>query len=444
MEYHNFDLWIEARTADGYPLRAASEQGEARGFLKLDPMSESLQAYQRKLEIEDIYQERREKEVDADFLEEFGTFLYHSLFTGDVEALFQASLGAVGQEEQGLRIRLRINPPEISALPWEYLYAPRRNYFLGASKKTSLTRYLEVFQTIPDLRVVLPIKVLVAIPSGSGLDTEKEMGVVTEALSELGDAVQITPLKGVVTRSALADALLKDRYHFFHFIGHGGFDGDHGVIVFNDESGGHDYVSDDIFARFFIDQPSMKLVILNSCKGAKVSSYKAMVGMAPKLVKRGIPAVIAHQYSVTDEAAVRFSREFYRHLCAGREPGHVDAAMAHARNQLSIQFPDDGSQGAPVLFMRAPDGMIFEIERVPPPPSPAPSPIIRLALINKLSNLTDADLSTLILALHATKFVPRKETIQARVSDLVVWAEAATGPGLEEVDRVAKQVIPGW
>jgi hypothetical protein len=69
--------------------------------------------------------------------------------------------------------------------------------------------------------------------------------------------------------------------------------------------------------------------------------------------------VIAHQYSVSDGAAIRFAREFYRRLCAESETGNVDVAMAYARNQLSIHFPADSSFGAPVLFMRSPDGLIF-------------------------------------------------------------------------------------
>ena len=155
--------------------------------------------------------------------------------------------------------------------------------------------------------------------------------------------------------------MLEQEYHIFHFVAHGTFKGNRGHLLFNDENGGYDLVSDEVFARFFLDQPSMKLAVLNTCEGAMVSSSKPMVGMAPKLVERGIPAVIAHQYSVMDTAAICFAREFYRSLCVGAEIGHVDAAVAHARNQLSIRFPAERSLGAPVLFMRAPDGLIFDL-----------------------------------------------------------------------------------
>jgi len=368
VEYRSFDLWIEARTTKGYPLRANSEtQGAAKGLMTLDAGSATVQGYLEKLE---------DWETNEAFLQEFGTFLYKAVFTGDIESLFQLSLGEViGQEERGLRIRLRIDPPAISALPWEYTYTPKQKYFLAASRKTPLTRYLEVFQPIRGLRTVLPLKVLVAIPSGSGLDTEKEKSILAEALGKLGDAVQLRFLEGHVTRSSVGDALLEERYHVFHFIGHGTFEDGRGHLIFNQEDGEEDLISDEVFARFFLDEPSMKLVLLNACEGARVSSSQPMVGMAPRLVERGIPAVIAHQYSVTDQAAIRFAREFYRSLCVGTEAGYVDAAVAHARNQLSIHFSDERSLGTPVLFMRAPNGLIFDLPSAPTPAAP-PSPAV--------------------------------------------------------------------
>ena len=395
MEYQNFDVWIEAQTAYGHAVRASSEtQGQARGWMTLDlvhgvgigpgrrpdeglseqgDQSYAIERNLTSISIQSHLDMLAGGRTDGSHFIEFGTLLYNALFTGDIESLFQVCLGEVaGQEAQGLRIRLRISPPEISDLPWEFLYSPKQNYFLGASRKTLLTRYLEVFQPIRPLRTVLPLKVLVAIPSESGLDTRKEKDILIEALSKLGDAVQPKILQGNVTRRAIADELLEERYHVFHFIGHGAFIDDRGYLLFNEGHGGQDLVDDEIFARIFLNADSMKLVVLNACEGAKVSSSRPMVGMAPKLIERGIPAVIAHQYPVLDTAAICFARELYRGLCVAADSGHVDAAVAHARNQLSIQFPAERSFGAPVLFMRAPNGLIFDFTTPPPPKETTP------------------------------------------------------------------------
>jgi hypothetical protein len=359
MEYYDFDLWVDSALAQGYPLHATSEtQGEAQGWMQRDPLIEPVLASLQRLE---------EGETDEAFLMNFGTLLYNLLFSGDIAALFEASLGEViRQEEVGLRIRLRIAPPEISALPWEYLYVPRHRYFLGASRKTPLTRYLEVAQPIRALYTTWPLKVLVAIPGQSGLEAERKRVALIKATRKLRGLMRFRFLTSHVTRSSLSDALLEEQYHVFHFIGHGVFENDRGYLVFQGENGQRDLISDEIFARFFLDKPSMKLVILNACEGARVSSSRPMVGLAPKLVEQGIPAVIAHQYSLGNEISLRFTREFYRGLCTGTEAGHVDAAMAHARNQLSIHFPATPALGAPILFMRAPKGVPFDSKEIPP------------------------------------------------------------------------------
>lgn len=357
MEYHDFDLWVDPAMTQGYPLRAISAtQGGAQGWMSQDVLTGPMPALLQRLE---------EGKTDVAFLVQFGASLYNLLFPDEIAALFEASLGEViRHEELGLRIHLRIAPPEIAALPWEYLYVPRHKYFLGASRKTPFTRCLDK-APVRALRTALPLKALVAIPSGSGLEADRERATLLRATRKLKDAFQLRFLTGNVTRSTLSDALLEEQYHIFHFIGHGVFENDRGYLIFNGENGRDDPIDDEVFARFFLNEPSMKLVILNACEGAKVSSSRPMVGLAPKLVERGIPAVIAHQYPLANEAALRFAREFYRSLCMGTEAGYVDTAVAHARNQLSIHFPADPVLGVPVLFMSSPEGMIFDVKGRP-------------------------------------------------------------------------------
>ena len=80
------------------------------------------------------------------------------------------------------------------------------------------------------------------------------------------------------------------------------------------------------------------------------------------------------QFPITDKAAIRFSREFYRALADGLP---VDASMAEARKAMYASDPENVEWGTPVLFMRVADGRVFELERTalpagprrPPPPS---------------------------------------------------------------------------
>jgi hypothetical protein len=75
-----------------------------------------------------------------------------------------------------------------------------------------------------------------------------------------------------------------------------------------------------------------------------------------------VPAVVAMQYPLTDDAAMAFAEEFYRRLCMGENAGRVDVAVTHARNLLAILYPDNRCFAAPVVYTRAPDGVIFTLQ----------------------------------------------------------------------------------
>jgi CHASE2 domain-containing sensor protein len=251
----------------------------------------------------------------------------------------------------------------MAVLPWEFLYSPTEACFLGTLERCALVRYLEIHQRISSLEAALPLRILVAIPETvepyPALDTESEKANLIDVLDDLRDSVKLTFLEGKVTCTLVSDALMDERYHCFHFIGHGIFQEDRGSLLLNSEDGGVDYVDEEQFASLFQNHSSMKLVVLNSCKGAEVSSIRPLVGMSPQLLRRGIPAVVAMQYGIYDEAAVLFAREFYRKLFKGWDKGRVDVAMSHARNRLASEFPEERDIGTPVLFMRSSEGVLF-------------------------------------------------------------------------------------
>jgi uncharacterized membrane protein HdeD (DUF308 family) len=97
-------------------------------------------------------------------------------------------------------------------------------------------------------------------------------------------------------------------------------------------------------------------VFLNSCEGARGSESDAFSSTAATLVRRGIPAVVAMQYEITDRAAIEFSRDFYEAL-ADSLP--VDAAVTEARAAVSMDSMLEW--GTPVLYMHSPDGRVFDV-----------------------------------------------------------------------------------
>src|SRR5439155_10455854 len=111
----------------------------------------------------------------------------------------------------------------------------------------------------------------------------------------------------------------------------------------------------------------LRLVILNACEGARGGTNDIFSGTAAILVRRGIPAVIAMQYEITDRAAVEFCRSFYEAV-ADELP--VDAAVAEARKAVDASRSNTFEWGTPVLYMRATDGVLFRMDRsvAPAPP----------------------------------------------------------------------------
>lgn len=358
MKYENFDLCIEGRSGEQYPVTATSEMGDIEGSLVLD--ADCLEKAESLKNVE-------EAEADPAEVMEFGSTLHRCLFSDGVGDLLRESLGGVRQDDdRGVRIRLIITPPELAALPWEVLYDRRSKCFLSTSGKTPLTRYIKLFKPIKSLKVTPPVRVLALIPAGSGLDVEREKRILGGALGGLEGEVSLTVLEGRVTRARISGALVKEQFHIIHFIGHGVFESDDGHLVINSEDGGRDVISAEPFAGFFESHPSLKLIVLNACQGAEVASTRPLAGMAPQLVLRGVPAVVAMQYPISDDAALLFTKEFYLKLCGGWGRGQVDAAVSHARNRIHMDIGEPLAFATPVLFMRSPTGVIFDLEGPPP------------------------------------------------------------------------------
>lgn len=157
-------------------------------------------------------------------LQALGAALYQCLFAGEIGMLFNRALGeTIGNEALGLRLRLRINPPELAALPWKFLYSPERRLFLAASVETPLSRYLNLPEPVRKLACPEKINLLVIITQNSGLDTTAERQALEKVASQLRDRLTVDFLEGEATGAAIRTALRQKDYHILHYAGHGAF-----------------------------------------------------------------------------------------------------------------------------------------------------------------------------------------------------------------------------
>jgi TonB family protein len=148
-------------------------------------------------------------------------------------------------------------------------------------------------------------------------------------------------------------------FHIFHFIGHGGFDqqAQDGVLQFEDETGMSHPVRGELLGMQLHDHRSLRLAVLNACEGARSSRRDPFSGVAQSLLQQRVPAVIAMQFEISDQAAKTFAREFY---CAIADGQPVDAAVCESRKAL---FNEEFGQewATPVLYMRSHEGTLFEL-----------------------------------------------------------------------------------
>jgi CHAT domain len=305
---------------------------------------------------------------------EFGGRLYEAVFRDQLQDCYKLSEQEARRLGSGLRIRLHLDTPALADLPWEYLYDKRTDSFLALSVYSPVVRYLEIDDVPSPLRVDPPLRALVVISGPSDyppLDVEVEWQKLSTALD---DQVAQGQLDLQILRPATVDslrlALLQRKYHILHFIGHGGFlpSTDEGVLVLENEAGLSRLFSGWDLGILVQDHPSLRLVVLNSCEGARGGVKDAFAGTAQSLIRRRVPAVIAMQFEISDIAAIKFTQAFYQALAASYP---VDAALAVARKSVWLTGGDRDQRnetewGTPVLYMLVPDGRVFSIPKVEP------------------------------------------------------------------------------
>ena len=361
--YKNFDLLIEAGPRGRYRARViqspAGESAVVQFTLPFSPLE--LENFVLK-----VGQPRRATRgpgrPENAPLKDFGGKLYGAVFKGEVRDTLLSSLSQA--RGQGMGLRLRLNAPALEKLPWEFLYDRRLNRFLAQSRRTPLVRYLDLPDPPRPLSVDGPLRLLVMISSPSDyppLNVEQEWNLITAALGQQQADGRVIVERLTAKMSTLRDHLRRERYHVFHFIGHGRYRSDwgEGVLAMEDRNGrSHDVTGEELGGLLNEYDPT-RLAVLNACEGARSGASDPFAGMAQSLIQQGLPAVVAMQFEISDDAAIIFARELYAALSDGYP---LEAALAEARRAIR----DEGiptEWGTPVLYSRAPDGRLFDLPR---------------------------------------------------------------------------------
>jgi hypothetical protein len=333
----------------------------------------------------------------------YGRQLTDALIAGPIRQAYDLAAAQADAKSEGrLRVRLRIDPAaaELHALLWERLRHKHRGREvpLTTSTYTLFSRYvgLEAAEVAP--LAERPVRLLIAIanpanlpPSLTAVDVAEEIEGLAAALGNLRQhqqlAVTILPGRSGLP-TALRERLLRDgfrvadgptsldnlrrlllEHHALHIVSHGSFQRGtaHGpgtaALHLEGDDGSWQVVTDDRLVPALAAAGVLPhLIFLVACDSATRDddTVHPFVGLGPKLVEAGVPAVVAMQDKVTVRAARQLASDFWRDLLAH---GEVDRALNAGRLLL---VDDEGTDwSTPVLFMRLRDGRLFEPQRSP-------------------------------------------------------------------------------
>ena len=145
-QFEEFELLISNSVQPGvYPVQVIGGlAGEAEGTLSLDPNAPDIQSAVNAI---------ANRAITRDQLRQFGGKLFEALLAGRIGSKYRTVLGRIQSTDKQLQFRLRISPPEISVLPWEYLYDPESKLAIAISSDHCLSRYLASSEPVRPLEI---------------------------------------------------------------------------------------------------------------------------------------------------------------------------------------------------------------------------------------------------------------------------------------------------
>jgi hypothetical protein len=330
--------------------------------------------------LEDDLDSLENRAIDANDLFKLGKELADRLLPeGPVRELFKKAIWEAGRDK-GVRLRLLIRNPKLAQLPWEYSYLQfhqgeeNRSHFLALNPQISIVRH----EALPEEHAKLSgtktdrLRLVAAFASPNGytkLNLKREKRIIEGIFKDFnvdGIAIDWEPFIEDATIDDLAVALQKGA-DLFHFAGHGEFRekdanqegalGEGSIVLLKDKKGKEAHLLSSGDLAMYLQNAGVRVAIFGACNSGRRDGVNAWTGIAPALIEKGIPCVVAMQYEVEDDCAIAFSKMFYSSLAGGLS---LDQAVYAGRQAMLGDSSKDNLQwGVPIFYMRSQDGNIF-------------------------------------------------------------------------------------
>jgi hypothetical protein len=345
-----------------------------------------------------------------DLRQRLGMAFFESLFpTEEMRRLFENAYRS--RDSVHVQLSFRAESPALGGLPWELLY--HDTDFLFGGGRGTLSRHLAYSQLQyprPPIEVDR-LRVLLIAPRPPGVadlgwgEPEALLGV-----PELDvDLLKPATLEGLSVY--LRDHRKQKAPHVIHFDGHGGYGRRcticgyitprvldtcrtprcpgsmvglmaQGYLALEKEGGGINFVSAETLANMIgliarEQECALRVVVVSACRSGAATGGSAFSGIAQRLIKAKVPAVVAMQLEVRADTSAKFAQALYQSI-AQNDP--LPTALGWARTLIGGL--EDDQWFRPVLYLGAGDnregqffkfgsGVPFIIAEPKPPAPPA-------------------------------------------------------------------------
>ncbi|EFO80868.1 Tetratricopeptide TPR_2 repeat protein [Oscillochloris trichoides DG-6] len=305
-----------------------------------------------------------------------------ALFVGEAGQALRECHAAVTGSGNDLHVRLLL-PPDLHRLRWEeLLLSPVTQKPMAWSGDQWLSRYLsgEGYRPVV-LRPKGNLRALIAVAAPTPtprfplgiIDADQQIAQVVAALAQIPHTILGDTENSRTTWDRLADTL-RDGYDILYLVAHGRFINGEPVLYLVDESNVVVSCTGSQLADLLesLGARVPRLVVLTACEGAGDGYSDALAALGPRLVRAGVPAVLAMQGTFSMASNQRFVGVFFRELL---RDGIIARAVNMARQAIQ-NYPD---WWMPVLYTHLPHEVLWEAEKAitaPPVSHTDPAPLV--------------------------------------------------------------------
>jgi tetratricopeptide (TPR) repeat protein len=293
------------------------------------------------------------------------------------------------QAGRGVRLRLKLNAPELHSLPWEYLCDTTNHNspgFLAVAPGWELVRDFSLPPSHSNKSLLnVPCRVLVLV----GTQTARQHAQKLTQLFDSENSPFIFEIAPMSDYNNLSNWLsCQPPFEFVHYVGTAGYDTTtkQSFLAMSDENGKNWRLDGQSFERLIGSQPP-QLIVLNACYPADTRGTADRFSNFAAPLSTSSTAVLATNYTITNASGRNFVRRFYLGLAQGQS---IEESLALARRAV----PNLAEVGLPVYYAHSSQAQVRLSQ---------PQPSLTLASVSNSNEDRLAEIEELLQELTALR-----------------------------------------